>query len=368
MAIPFFRKGKDKSLDALAKRLAKEAPASPTQGLETLWPGAGGIVVEEASGASSSVIDEAAILYANNQNDAVESALKTALMSDDPRGWHMLFDLYRLQNREKDFEQIALQYATRFETSPPVWGILAPAIEAVEQDAASSLSLPPFLDMKACASLRSDLTAAARHATILLDFSRIEMVDEAGASECTRILAGARKLQCKLKVSGVDRLIRLLQDLNRATRSRPAHWLLLLELYQLLGRQNEFEDLAVDYAVRFEVSPPSWVEPTVVEVVHAPMPEPTDDALTLSGEITPRNETAFQQMARFAATRSEILIDLSQVTRVDYASVSSLIGLLMQWLGEGKTVTLRNQHTLINELFRVMGIDQLAQLQPARLV
>jgi len=37
----------------------------------------------------------------------------------------MLFDLYSIQNREKDFEQLALDYAMRFETSPPVLQKLA---------------------------------------------------------------------------------------------------------------------------------------------------------------------------------------------------------------------------------------------------
>lgn len=368
MAIPFFRKGKDKPLDALAKRLAKAAQPAPTEGLETLGPEAGGIVVEEVGEGSGAALDEAAILFANDQLDAVETVLERLLAADDTRAWPLLFDLYRLQGREQDFERLALRYALRFETSPPVWRSLAAAPDAALKDAAPTLALPTFLDTKAAAGLRKALTAAASHPTVLLDFSRIEMVDEGGADECTRILAGTRKLQCRLKVSGVERLIRLLQDLTRATRSRPAHWLLLLELYQLLGRQVEFEDLAVDYAVHFEVSPPSWIEPVAVEVVQPPRVEATDDALVLRGEITPQDDTLLQQMTDFAATRSTVLIDLGAVTRIDYASVSSLIGLMMQWLGEGKTVTMRNHHALLHELFRVMGIDQLATLQPARLV
>jgi ABC-type transporter Mla MlaB component len=142
------------------------------------------------------------------------------------------------------------------------------------------------------------------------------------------------------------------------------HWLLLLELYQTLGQQDNFEDLAVDYAVRFEVSPPSWSEVQAAEVVQAAPTEPRDDALLLSGEITPANNSALQQFGSYAAEHQEVLVDLSQVTRVDYGSVSQLISVLMQSLGSGKTVTLRGHNALIHELFRVMGIDQLAQLVP----
>ena len=57
-------------------------------------------------------------------------------------------------------------------------------------------------------------------------------------------------------------------------------------------------------------------------------------------------------------------VALAQVTRVDYGSVSQFISVLMQCLGSGKTITLRGHNALIHELFRVMGIDQLAQLVP----
>lgn len=339
--------------------------SAPTETLLTMEMGGSGIVVEETSGAPQSPVDEAAILYASNQIDMAERLLKDVLATGDRRAWHMLFDLYCIQNREKDFEQLALDFAVRFESSPPVWqknnggGAAKP-----QQEQAASLELPGLLDKNAAATLREGIAATDKKAVVLINFSRIEMVDESGADECAKVLSGARKAKRKLQVSGVDRLIALLQDLNRATHSRAVHWLLLLELYQTLGQQEPFEDLAVDYAVRFEVSPPSWSEVQAAVVVQAAPAEPLDDALCLSGEITPSTDSVLQQFGSYAATHNEVLVDLSRVTRVDYASVSQFISVLMQCLGSGKPITLRGHNALIHELFRVMGIDQLAQLLP----
>jgi ABC-type transporter Mla MlaB component len=233
-----------------------------------------------------------------------------------------------------------------------------------QQAQTTSLELPSLLDKTATAALREGIGATAKNTAVRIDFSRIAMIDETGADECAHILAGARKAKRKLQVSSVDTLIALLQDLNRATHSRAVHWLLLLELYQTLGQQDNFEDLAVDYAVRFEVSPPSWSEVQAAEVVQAAPVEPRDDALRLSGEITPANDNALQQFGSYAATHNNVLVDLTQVTRVDYGSVSQFISVLMQCLGSGKAITLRGHNALIHELFRVMGIDQLAQLIP----
>ena len=370
MALPFFKKGKDKAPDTAQKKapVPVPAPAMEPQHTETLLTmdmSATGIVVEETSGAPQSPVDEAAILYASNQADMAERMLNDALKAGDRRAWYMLFDLYCIQNREKDFEQLALEYAVRFETSPPVWQKASgDSASKAQQEQSASLELPGLLDKNAAATLREAIDTTDKKAVVRINFSRIEMVDETGADECAKILSAARKAKRKLQVSGVDRLIALLQDLNRATHSRAVHWLLLLELYQTLGQQEQFEDLAVDYAVRFEVSPPSWSEVQAAEVVQTAPAEPQDDALQLSGEITPSTDSMLAQLSSYAATHSEVLVDLSRVTRVDYGSVSHFISVLMQCLGSGKSVTLRGHNALIHELFRVMGIDQLAQLVP----
>jgi ABC-type transporter Mla MlaB component len=116
--------------------------------------------------------------------------------------------------------------------------------------------------------------------------------------------------------------------------------------------------------VRFEVSPPSWSQVQAAVVVQTEPAAPRDDALQLSGEITPANDSALQEVGAYAATHEDVLVDLAQVTRVDYGSVSQFISVLMQCLGSGKSITLRGHNALIHELVRVMGIDQLAHLVP----
>jgi anti-anti-sigma regulatory factor len=365
VAIPFF-KGKSKPSGTPARITSRNAPNPPTLELETLGAGGNGIIVEEAGGTPQSAVDEAAIFYATGQTKAAETMLKSMLATGERRAWHMLFDLYRVQRRERDFDQLALDYALRFETSPPVWQGMADAAPASSQ--VFTIALPPLLNSGAVEAMRAELSPAPKGVAVRLDFSRIEMVDEAGAGDCVKALEAARKAKRKLQVSGVDRLIKLLQDLNRATNNRPAHWLFLLELYQLLGRQAEFEDMAVEYAVNFEVSPPSWTAVQAAELVQAPPPAPKGDALNLSGEITPKNETALKQLALYAANHHDIVVDLSQVTRIDYACISDFISQFMQLLGSSKSVTLCGHNALIHELFRIMGIDQLVTLQPGKLV
>ena len=160
MALPFFRKGKDKAPAAASKPVSQPA-AEKTHDAETLLTmnmgGSGsGIVVEETSGAPESPVDEAAIFYASGQSDVAENMLRGMLETGDRRAWHMLFDLYSVQSRDKDFEQLALDYAMRFETSPPVWQKQTDTDSAAKpkQAEAASLELPSLLDKAAAATLR----------------------------------------------------------------------------------------------------------------------------------------------------------------------------------------------------------------------
>ena len=45
---------------------------------------------------------------------------------------------------------------------------------------------------------------------------------------------------------------------ERATEDQRPFWLLLFEIYVLQGKDTEFEELGMEYAVAFEISPPSW--------------------------------------------------------------------------------------------------------------
>ena len=57
-------------------------------------------------------------------------------------------------------------------------------------------------------------------------------------------------------------------------------WLLALELLQWSHNQQAFDDRAVDYAVAFEMSPPSWEPPVDVAPPESPV---VPDAPTADG-------------------------------------------------------------------------------------
>lgn len=371
MAIPFFRKDRNKpdpdKVDSHKSRDEQSAQSYTTFG--SAIPDNHGIMVEEVGGTPETALDEAAMLYASNQIGNAEEILKTLLAGNEPRAWHMLFDLYRLTQREAEFEQLALEYAVKFETSPPNLGKKQDGLPTPAK-ASKTLSVDAKLDAAAGGRLKDELSAAAKGETLLLDLSRITVLEPAGAAHLAGGLSSAKKSKATFQVSGVTQLVETLKGKLNSDRGTNAWWLLLLAMYQLLGKQSEFEDLAVDYAVHFEVSPPSWESVKAAQEVSAPATSsksiPTD-AFKLKGVISEATQNQIAALLQFAQSKQEVAVDCSEVTRVDYAYIGSLISHLMQLLGSGKSIILQGQNSLINELFRAMGIDQLARLEPAKL-
>ena len=367
MAIPFFRKERSKPEQQPAKQ---QAPAEEAHDFTTIGEPLGhghGIMVEEVGGSAESAIDEAAMLYASNQMDQAEAALKSLLTGNDQRAWHMLFDLYRINQREANFEKLALEYAMRFECSPPVWKGREDN-KKKDKGVSRPLTLPAELTAGIGDKFGQIISSLGKGSTLQLDFSNVATLDGSGAQDVADLLTKTRKSKLKFQVSGSSNVIELLKSRMQAEPAEQGYWQMLLAIYQLLGKQDDFENMAVDFAVTFELSPPSWENVEAAQEVAAPEPEIPSDAFALSGLLSEASQDQINKLMQYAQFHSDVVVDCSAVTRVDYGYVGNLIGQLMQLLGSGKAITLQGQNALVNELFRIMGIDQLATLVPAKLV
>ncbi len=369
MAIPFFRKDRSKPEAEPAPK--QSVPTEGTHDFTTIGAPLGnghGIMVEEVGGATDSAIDEAAMLYASNQLENAESVLRGLLEGNDQRVWHMLFDLYRLSQREANFEKLALDYAMRFECSPPVWKARENNDNKKDKGVSRPLVLPADLGAGIGDKLGLVTASLQKGSTLQLDFSNVQTIHGKGAQDVADMLSKTRKNKLKFQVSGASAIIDLLKTKMQSEPGEQGYWQMLLAVYQLLGRHDDFENLAIDFAVTFELSPPSWENVEAAVEVAAPAPEIPTDAFVLSGVISEASQEQLAKLMQYAESHDEVVVDCSGIIRVEYGYVGSFIGQIMQLLGTGKVITLQGQNALVHEFLRMMGIDQLAKLVPAKLV
>jgi ABC-type transporter Mla MlaB component len=197
------------------------------------------------------------------------------------------------------------------------------------------------------------------------------------------VLAAFQKSSHEVVIEGAEHLAeRLLASLEVGRRDASnASWMLLLEMYRILGRQAAFEETSIDYCVTYEVSPPSWEPPSAkfrvgsnsgVPVEQAPSEvEPPSnvnaDSISLSGDLLGKAEADLQRLIQYAAQHRKVIVDCKALRRVDFTAAGVLLNWAVGAQAANKTVELRQVSNLIAALLVVMGLDEIAQIERRKL-
>ena len=309
--------------------------------------------------------EEAAVLFANGQDEAVRSVLENAVRvhqsSRGERLWLMLFDLYRLTGQKTAFETLGINYAQAFEKSPPAWRDKSKGMPKSRQVVAGSLLFRGELTGDNDVAFDTVKQALAKNPKLRLDLTKITRLDAPGCGRLFTLLQHASKNKLEIELLGRDALGVLLQKCVVVGRAEDREcWLLFLELCQLQGQHEIFEDVAVDYAVTFEVSPPSW-EP---KRVAAPEPmqqtaatgdgdEAGGDDYVLRGDV---KSARFLDLPAYAEVHDPVVVDCAALSRIDFISAGAMLNVLTVIRRTGKQIVFHHPNHLVAELFNVVGL------------
>ncbi|WP_293780948.1 STAS domain-containing protein [uncultured Oxalicibacterium sp.] len=329
------------------------------------------------------VIEEAAILFANGQTDMIEPILRHAI-EDDTLGnmplavWGMLFDLYQITGRREQFENLALDYAGRFERSPPAW--IEP--DASEQDLSAAqkkgnipgVAFAGKLDAGIVKQLERLRNLGEMSEVLRLDFTRITEVDPVGCGLLHNVLKRLQRSGHRLSLVGANELtgkIRTILAVGRRDETE-APWLLLLELLRLLDRETDFEETSIDYCVTFEVSPPAFTPPQDAIVTVSEETDGSIGANESSGHfvmpavVSSKNDHLIAQIHEYAAIHQPAVLDCTRLVRMDFAAASQLFSSLTPLIQSGRTIELVNANHFIAALCHVMGFQDLIRILPRK--
>ena len=326
-----------------------------------------------ASAESHSAVEEAAILYANERvNEAVGVLLgfiKENTEGRDLHPWLLLFDLYQTQNMRNAFEELSMDFVVRFERSAPVWEgprLAAPAKPAPKSNMASAVVLKGVIDAGHAADIERLLQTGHSDSGVKLDLSAVSGIEAEQAARMAEVLQSLRRAEKKLSLTGGPALAEQVQALLATeARAEKTLWALLFELYQLCGMQPQFEDAAVEYAITFELSPPSWEAVSEAIQQAAPDESQEDQAaqtehFAIEGVLATGTDYKLRDLERYAETRTSVFIDMSATSRVDFVTVGAFINTLITLNQQGKQVTIGGANEMVHALFDVMGVTEYA--------
>ncbi len=391
------------SADAMPSRVSVSSGDSWLRSSNDFMPSAFFAVEVHEALSSNPLFDQAVMDFANGDDAAAEAALRDAISNSQDLGaekelWLALFDLFRASGQIEKFEALVVDFVSRFQTSAPMTddGLsTAPsAPKSAEGSFKPSITFSANVDPAQAERLRKLLLNAPT--AVDLNFAEIRSISGPALPALVESLKKLNQTVCTVTLHGTEALLAVCQTQAPAMqREADAHWWALrLELLRLVNQQDDFDAIALDYCVTYEISPPTW-EPSRARVDLADM-EPTSQVastapasanfqnsglnphsvlgnggsrsaqLHLSGEITGSSSAFLGPLDQAAKAHEQMSISLRQLRRIDFSSAGALLNWAMSQHDAGKTLQFTGVHRLIAGLFSILGLHEHALIQLRR--
>ena len=371
--------GRATSARELASQIAKGArvPADPGDitvsgaSLVQWTPAHSSFEVAQANPGLCAVLENAALRFASGQAQAARELLEEGIENDpdtkiSPLAWLALFDLLQRDGDKAAFDALSLKYVVQFERSPPAW-IARANPQAGPRAVGGYVAVTGRLTAASEKQLEGLRRAIARKADATrLDLMSLQSFDDVGAGLLADALAEARRSKVALQVQeGVKLPQALGEALKKGSDAGQGAWMLALELLQWSNDRATFEDRAVDFAVTFELSPPSWEPPVSAPAANAAAtpidgggadtddPDVTKWAGVLCGSLA----VPLGKFADSAHGRSVVVVDMSEVERIDFVCAGAFLNHITRIEAQRKAVQIVGVTPIIRALLLLLGVS-----------
>ena len=309
----------------------------------------GGERVEVSEVVHDEALDEAVIAFAGGDFSGCERALQALVGArgerrDHDETWMVLFDLYRAIGQQAKFETVTMEYVERFHRSAPQWFSLPKQLADATKKPESGKSMsggigwvcPPNLDGEAVARL--DALSMQLPSPWVMDWTALTSMDVESASRLQKLFVGWANQALAMEWIAGDKLFAVLSELapTGVRDADPVYWMLRLEALRLAHRPDQFDEVAIDYCVTFEVSPPSWENARC----KARLIGGTQNTQTLSLSVVGEATTSFMDTSMLSEDLAPAQVQITSVELAGQLSgdLAELLGRLTKQVGDSRVI------------------------------
>jgi ABC-type transporter Mla MlaB component len=232
-----------------------------------------------------------------------------------------------------------------------------------------------------------------------LNWTKLNSIVDSAVEPLTRLFTHWGRQTVQLRFIGAESLERVLKEHTPSgDRSvNPAWWKLRMEVLRVLHRPDEFELVALDYCVTYEVSPPSWdsarceyksmqadgsltTRNTIVgdafrDSVMSSIMTYGDSQLAavtsqmssvatveLSGQVLGDGKEALELLDAKLGDADVMIISCARLMRIDFTAAGTLLNWVTARVAEGRQVQFVDVHRLVAAFFNVIGISEHARI------
>ena len=369
------------------------------------------MAIEVSEIAHDAELEEASICFANGDDAAAEAGLLEMLAPHGLRighveTWMALFDFYRATDQQQKFETCALQFVERFERSAPQWfsipemarQLVTPVGQTYSNGPAADWICPSVMGIQSVAALKAALAKAPMPWRI--DWSNLKSIDAGTVASVCNVFNGWAAQPVQLRFAGDAQLQQVLQTatpLNQRETDQ-AWWQLRMAALRVTHRADEFELVALDFCVTYEVSPKAW-ERACCDYKHLDLDregvasqafvgdvhrESVYSELSLIDEDT-RMEGLSSQMSSLLSVELAgqiqgdavevlnklenklmgadiMIICCAKLVRVDFSAAGTLLNWVSARQAENRSVQFSDVNRLVAAFFKVIGISEHAKI------
>ncbi|HEY4998891.1 MAG TPA: hypothetical protein VII36_07100, partial [Usitatibacter sp.] len=283
------------------------------------------------------------------------------------------------QNRA-EFDSLSMLFTVKFEQSPPVWAEGGDSANDPRRNQSRErkdfFALKPSATGDLVGEIEKFKAFAESQGTVRLDASKVTAITAEEALLFAKALIHLRKKQTPMWFNNFEPLEKVLRAAfnERATAEQRPFWILLFELYILQGKMDPFEELGLEFAVAFEMSPPNWevyVNKIAADAARATNAAkgapaapaaPPEAGYELKGVLSPASSNQIAELNAYASTRTEVVVDMAKVLRLEFGFAATFFDVVKAIQLAGKRVILTNLNEINAALLEAMGVNRYAIL------
>ena len=353
-------------------------------------------------------LEEAAIRFANGDDEGAEAGLLDILgpggpRQDHPETWLALFDLYRANAQQDKFELAAIQFVERFSRSAPQWfsmpamvKMLNPPLMKSANGPASDWICPSVVGIQTVAALKAALAKASM--PWCLDWTNLRSIEASAVEPLYQVFSTWAAEPVQLRFVGNTQLQKVLQSATPSNDRSVGHdgWQLRMQALRVTHQPDDFELAALDFCVTYEVSPPAWesarceykpLDPsggtltseTIIGDVYrdfsssnmalagsdsqidsqmSGMPPSNVLAVELSGTIQGDAIAVLDKLGHKLNGADIMVISCAKLIRVDFSAAGTLLNWVAARQTENRSVQFSDVNRLVAAFFNVIGITE----------
>ena len=222
----------------------------------------------------------------------------------------------------------------------------------------------------------------------VLDWRGTRGIDAQACTALTQLLHDWAREPVEMRWIGGEGFFNLLADQapTGVKDADPAIWLLRLEALRLANQPVDFDQIAIDYCLTYEVSPPSWtpakcslrlssgsgltVAPItqIADVSTSFMESQTEDDghhiahVELSGQLVGDISELLRSLDHQVGGASMVHVSCARLIRMDFIAAGDLLNWVLSKRGESRTIKFVDAHRLVALFCGAMGISEHARV------